>query len=292
MTSRVCSWNIICEIVMAENPLDRTSVFPVETVTGYPFSTATFAETIELLMRWASGLAERGASRPMPRYFVCANPHSLEVARKDSEFHDAILAADLVTPDGAGIVLASRILSSGIRERVCGPDIFPALCQRLNLSHPGIRMFFLGSSEENLSELTSRFRSDYPTLEVAGTLSPPYRKEFAPEDDRGMIDAVNAAEADVLWLGLGAPKQEKWAYRNRNHLRVKLIGPIGGAFDWYTGRIRLPPLWMQRAGLQWFHRLCQEPLRLWRRNLDSPLFLARVLQQKVAGRGQWDNAGT
>jgi N-acetylglucosaminyldiphosphoundecaprenol N-acetyl-beta-D-mannosaminyltransferase len=247
-------------------------------------------DTIALLARWVSEPDEgRGG---LPRYFVCANPHSLEVARKDTEFHDAILAAELVTPDGAGIVLASRILGGAIRERVCGPDIFPALCQHLNISHPGTRMFFLGSSERNLTELTRRFRKEYPALEVSGTLSPPYRKEFTPEEDRVMIDAVNAAHTDVLWLGLGAPKQEKWTCRNRRHLQVKLIGPIGGAFDWYTGRIKLPPLWMQRAGLQWFHRLCQEPQRLWRRNLDSPLFLGRVVLQKLSELGRGGNSGT
>jgi N-acetylglucosaminyldiphosphoundecaprenol N-acetyl-beta-D-mannosaminyltransferase len=212
---------------------------------------------------------------------VCANPHSLEVARKDRELHDAILAADLVTPDGAGIVLASRMLARKIPERVCGPDLFPMFCEYLNQQRPGIGMFFLGSSDENLAALERRFRDNYPKLDFRGSLSPPFRTEFSAEENARMIDLVNTAKPDVLWLGLGAPKQEKWAYRHRDRLRVKLIGPIGGAFDWYTGRIKLPPLWMQRAGLQWLHRLAQEPDRLWRRNLDSPIFLARVLWQRL-----------
>lgn len=255
-----------------------------DNVTGYPFSTASFAETIGLLSYWASETPIEDAPPRVPRFFVCANPHSLEVARKDPEFHDALMAADLVTPDGAGIVMASRILGGRIPERVCGPDILPALCEHLNRWHPGTRMFFLGSSAENLDQLGRLLRADYPELILAGTLSPPYRREFTSADNTEMIEAVNAACADLLWLGLGAPKQEKWAYRHRRQLNVKLIGPIGGAFDWYTGRIKLPPLWMQRAGLQWFHRLLQEPRRLWRRNLDSPIFLARVLRQKWAER--------
>lgn len=246
-------------------------------ITGYPFSTASFAQTIALLSRWTN---DETFSPAVPRYLVCANPHSLEVARKDREFHQALLAADLVTPDGAGIVIASRLLKGRIPERVCGPDILPSLCDHLNRYRPGTRMFFLGSSEENLRELRRRMLTDYPNLVLAGTLSPPYRSEFTPEDDAAMIDAVNRSQADLLWLGLGAPKQEKWAYRHRRRLQVKLIAPIGGAFDWFTGRIKLPPLWMQRAGLQWLHRLAQEPRRLWRRNLDSPIFLARVLLQK------------
>jgi N-acetylglucosaminyldiphosphoundecaprenol N-acetyl-beta-D-mannosaminyltransferase len=143
-------------------------------------------------------------------------------------------------------------------------------------------MFFMGSSEENLSSLKSRFRSSFPKLDCRGALSPPFRPEFSEEENTAMIEQINAAKPEILWLGLGAPKQEKWAYRHRNRLKVSVIGPIGGAFDWYTGRIKLPPLWMQRAGLQWFHRLVQEPSRLWRRNLDSPIFLARVLHQRFS----------
>lgn len=251
-----------------------------EEITGYPFSTATFAETITIFSRWATTAPESG----IPRYFACVNPHSLEIARRDREFHDALMRADWVTPDGAGIVLGSRLLGGRIPERVCGPDILPALCEQLNRYYPGTRLFFLGSSPENLAELRARMLADYPNLTVAGMLSPPYRTEFTDEDLNKMIGAVNETDTDLLWLGLGAPKQEKWAYRHRVRLRVKLIGPIGGAFDWYTGRIKLPPLWMQRAGLQWLHRLVQEPRRLWRRNLDSPIFVARVLYQRWTRR--------
>lgn len=267
---------------MTENGVGSDAAVPdTDEITGYPFSTATFGETIALLSRWATATRD-DAPAPIPRYFVCANPHSLEIARKDSALQEALFAADLVTPDGAGIVLASRLLGGRIPERVCGPDILPALCDHLHRFHPGTRMFFLGSSDENLHQLGNRMRADYPHLVLAGMLSPPYRSEFTEEENSTMIEAVNRADADLLWLGLGAPKQEKWAYRHRERLHVKLIGPIGGAFDWYTGRIKLPPLWMQQAGLQWLHRLVQEPRRLWRRNLDSPIFLARVLCQKWA----------
>lgn len=254
-------------------------LFGRDEVTGYAFNVAGFQDTIFQFSRWATG-----DPPPCARYFICANPHSLEIARKDPEFRQALLAADWVTPDGAGIVLAARVLGRRIPERVCGPDILPALCDHLNRQHAGTRMFFLGSSPENLAELQKRILAEYPDLILAGTLSPPYRSEFTEEDLDTMITAVNDAQADLLWLGLGAPKQEKWAYRHRARLQVKLIAPIGGAFDWYTGRIKLPPLWMQRAGLQWLHRLVQEPRRLWRRNLDSPIFLARVVWQTCAER--------
>jgi N-acetylglucosaminyldiphosphoundecaprenol N-acetyl-beta-D-mannosaminyltransferase len=265
---------------MTDATAEPGNPFPTETITGYPFSTATLAETIELLTSWLRTTPAGTSGQRPARFFVCANPHSLEVARKDPLLHEAILAADLVTPDGAGIVLASRLLAGRIPERVCGPDLFPQFCAYLNAERPGTRMFFLGSTEDNLGMLQQRFRADYPALQFCGAVSPPFRPEFSKAEDDALVAQVNASNAEILWLGLGAPKQEKWAYRHRDRLQVDLIGPIGGAFDWYTGRIALPPLWMQRAGMQWLHRLAQEPRRLWRRNLDSPIFLARVLAQR------------
>ncbi|MBM4199929.1 MAG: WecB/TagA/CpsF family glycosyltransferase, partial [Gammaproteobacteria bacterium] len=248
---------------MTELKARADRAFPTETITGYPFSTRTLDETVQLLSSWLQGAPHDTVHpRPAARFFVCANPHSLELARKDPVLHEAIMAADLVTPDGAGIVLASRLLAGWIPERVCGPDLFPAFCAHLNAVRPGTRMFFLGSTEENLVALERRFRTDYPTLDFRGTLSPPFRTEFSSDENNALIERVNASQAEILWLGLGAPKQEKWAYRHRERLKIDLIGPIGGAFDWYTGRIALPPLWMQRGGLQWLHRLAQEPRRL------------------------------
>lgn len=267
---------------MTEHRTARDLPIATETITGYPFATLTLAETIERLASWLQPARRQPGDRCAARYFVCANPHSLELARTDPLLHEAILAADLVTADGAGIVLASRLLRGRIPERVCGPDLFPAFCAYLNERRPGTRMFFLGSTADNLAALEQRFRSDYPALDCRGTLAPPFRPEFSAAEDDALIEEVNASEAEILWLGLGAPKQEKWAYRHRDRLRVDLIGPIGGAFDWYSGRIKLPPLWMQKAGLQWLHRLAQEPGRLWRRNLDSPVFLARVIAQGLA----------
>jgi N-acetylglucosaminyldiphosphoundecaprenol N-acetyl-beta-D-mannosaminyltransferase len=274
---------------MTDASIPQGSPFPTETITGYPFSTATLAETIELLTSWLRPASTGRPEQRPARFFVCANPHSLEIARQDALLHEAIMSADLVTPDGAGIVLASRLLEGRIPERVCGPDLFPQFCAYLNSKRPGTRMFFLGSTEDNLGMLEQRFRADYPALDLRGSLSPPFRAEFSAAEDDALIDQVNASNAEILWLGLGAPKQEKWAHRHRDRLQVDLIGPIGGAFDWYTGRIALPPLWMQRAGLQWLHRLAQEPGRLWRRNLDSPIFLGRVLAQRFGSSRRGGN---
>lgn len=246
-------------------------------ITGYNFSTLTLEKTINLLAAWSAEEQKRS------RYFACVNPHSLEQARKDHHFSEAIQNADLVTPDGTGIVLASRMLNKGIPERVCGPDIFPLLCEYLNRRNFGTRMFFLGSYEDNLRLLSEKFSKIYPNLECVGTYAPPYKPEFKREDNERMIGRINQSGADVLWIGLGAPKQEKWAYQQRDQLKVKLIGPIGGVFDFFTGRVKLPPMWAQKFGLISLYRLSQEPRRLWRRNLDSPIFLMRVLVQLLKG---------
>lgn len=253
-----------------------------KSITGFYFSCFTLDETILQLCKWASSSDKIPSNfGGGPRWFACVNPHSLETARRDSDFAQAMQGADLVTADGTGIVIASRILNAGIPERVCGPDIFPMLCEKLNEEHPGIRMFFLGSNDDNLRVLEGKFKVVYPNLVCAGTYAPPYKPAFSTEDNAEIIRRVNASESDVLWIGLGAPKQEKWAHQNRDHLNVKLIGPVGGVFDFFTGRVKLPPKWVQRFGMISLYRLCQEPRRLWRRNLDSPIFLLRVIWQLI-----------
>jgi N-acetylglucosaminyldiphosphoundecaprenol N-acetyl-beta-D-mannosaminyltransferase len=209
------------------------------------------------------------------------NPHSVETAFRDPEFAAAICAADLVTPDGVGILLASKILGAGIPEVVNGPDLFEALCRQLNAKKTGTKMFFLGSTPDNLNAIEDKFKTDFPNLGIAGTYSPPYKPQFSGEDLADMIERVNKSQSDILWVGLGAPKQEKWAQACRDRLTVKVIAPVGGVFDFYTGRIKLPPKWVQKLGLIFLYRFFQEPKRLWLRNLDSPVFLCRVIRQRL-----------
>lgn len=245
-----------------------------ENILGYNVSAASKEDCNEQILAWmASG--EKG------RYFVCANPHSLEVARGDSIFHEAIRHADLVVPDGAGIVLASRIHGGKIRERVTGSDIFWELNNSLNRAK-GHKVFFLGSTEANLARIRERMRADFPNITVAGVYSPPFKSEFTPAENERMVAAVNDAQADVLWVGMTAPKQEKWIFQNRHELQAKIIGAIGAVFDFYTGNVKRPHPFFQRAGLEWLPRLVREPGRLWRRNfVSNPAFLSRVVLSRI-----------
>jgi N-acetylglucosaminyldiphosphoundecaprenol N-acetyl-beta-D-mannosaminyltransferase len=246
---------------------------PEERILGYGITTLGVQGSIGRLAEWLTQ-GERG------RYFVCANPHSIEVARRDAFFSAAIREADLVVPDGIGMVFASRLLGGSIRERVTGSDIFLGLSEELRRA-AGHRYFFLGSTRETLRMIEERMGRDFPWVTVAGTYAPPFAEELCEDENGRIIEAVNAGRVDVLWVGMTAPKQEKWVFRNRSRLDVKLIGPVGAVFDFYSGRVKRSHPLFQRIGLEWLPRLIREPARLWRRNLVSnPRFLLRVLRER------------
>lgn len=214
-------------------------------------------------------------------YLVCANPHSIQVARSDALFHEAILNADIITPDGVGVVLASKILGGSIEGRLTGSDIFWGLSKKLNEKGTG-SYFFLGSTEPVLKAIRARMAKEFSGVAIAGTYSPPFKEEFTEEDNRLMIEAINCAQPDVLWVGMTAPKQEKWIYRNRDKLDVGFIGAIGAVFDFFSGRIKRSHPVFQKMGLEWLPRLMQEPIRLWKRNfVSNPAFLLRVLGERI-----------
>lgn len=245
-----------------------------DNILGFHVSAASKEDCNDQILDWISS-GEKG------RYFVCANPHSMEVAREDSLFRESIQHADLVVPDGIGIVLASRILGGRIRARVTGSDIFWGVSSVLNQAKKA-SVFFLGSTEANLVRIRDRMRADFPGIKMAGSYSPPFKSEFSPADNESMLAAINRAQPDVLWVGMTAPKQEKWIYQNRDRLQVKFIGAIGAVFDFYTGNVKRAHPIFQRLGLEWLPRLIQEPRRLWRRNcISNPAFLLRVFGTKV-----------
>ena len=246
-----------------------------EMILSYPVVIQGIPWCIDLVVSWIE-------NDDKTKVFICANPHSLILAEKDPVFQKAIHDADLVTPDGSGIVLASKILHGSIKERVTGSDIFWGLSEKLN-QIGGKSYFFLGSTEDTLSAVKDKLAEEYPNIDVAGTFSPPYRQEFSEEESKTMIEAVNAARPDVLWVGMTAPKQEKWIYQYRDQLNVKFIGAIGAVFDFYAGNIKRSPEVFQSIGLEWLPRLLQEPRRLFRRNfVSSPLFLYRVMKQRLS----------
>jgi N-acetylglucosaminyldiphosphoundecaprenol N-acetyl-beta-D-mannosaminyltransferase len=242
-------------------------------IRGLPVSTRSFEETVRLLVDW-SGRRDR------MRCFACVNAHSAEMAHRDPRFMESLEAADVLVADGAGVVVASVILGGTIRERATGPDLFLAVSQALDRLG-GRSVFYLGGTAETLERIEARHRVEFPNLAIAGKHAPPYRATFTAEDLAEMVDRIVRAAPDVLWVGLGAPKQEKLLLDLQGRLRVPLGGPIGAMFDYFAGNVAMPPRWVERCGLHWLYRLLKDPRRLWRRNLDSPLFLAHVAWERV-----------
>ena len=238
-------------------------------------------------------LESRDALREIPPGKVLINTlnaHSYNMALKDEAFAEALAGGDVLVPDGMSIVKACKWLKarSRPRERVAGWDLF--IEEMAGLNARGGKCFFLGSSEVVLGKIRERAARDYPAIEVE-TYSPPFKREFSPEDDRAMIDAVNAADPDLLWIGMTAPKQEKWAYAHWDQLDIHChCGTIGAVFDFYAGTVRRAPLWMQKAGLEWLYRLASEPRRLWRRYTAGNIsFVLNCMREAATRPRQPDN---
>lgn len=240
-------------------------------------------------------IGSKDALRGVPKRKVLINTinaHSYNVAQKDEKFAEALCKSDCLIPDGASIVKACRWLKakSQPKERIAGWDLFLFEMNNLQKKNEKLKMknekclkvMFLGSSEKVLTLIRLRAAIDYPNLEVA-TYSPPYKPEFSEEDNQAMIQAINTANPDLLWIGMTAPKQEKWAYQHWNELGIHChCGTIGAVFDFYAGTARRAPLWWQEHALEWLYRLLTEPRRMWRRYvIGNPLFLWNVIKEKI-----------
>lgn len=209
--------------------------------------------------------------------------YSYVVAQKDALFAEALTKCDYLMPDGAGIVKACRWLKakSQPKERIAGWDLFMFEMQALAKRASKARVMFLGSSEKVLTLIRKRAAIDFPNLEIV-TYSPPFKPEFSEEDSLAMINAINEANPDLLWIGMTAPKQEKWAYKHWNELNICChCGTIGAVFDFYARTVRRAPLWWQRHSLEWLFRLLMEPRRMWRRCLvGNTKFLYYIYKEK------------
>ncbi|MDZ4294053.1 MAG: WecB/TagA/CpsF family glycosyltransferase [Hydrogenophaga sp.] len=215
------------------------------------------------------------------RWFACLNPHSYAVALNDAPFAQALRAADWLVPDGVGVVHASRWLGGSIRERVTGSDVFFGLHEQMNATG-GMSVFFLGATEETLANIRARMAQEYPNIRLAGTISPPFKASYSDVEIKAMLSAINAAKTDVLWVGMTAPKQEKWIAENLSKLDVRFAGAIGAVFDFYTGKVHRSHPVFQKLGLEWLPRLLQQPRRLWRRMfISAPVFVGHVIKQRI-----------
>lgn len=211
------------------------------------------------------------------------NAHSYNVARNDELFADALTKGDYLIPDGMSVVKACKWLhaKSQPKERIAGADLFEFEMNKLN-SKGGTAMF-MGSSDKTLAKIVQQAAMVYPNLKVV-TYSPPYKPEFNDEDNKDIINAINTANPDLLWIGMTAPKQEKWTYSHWNDLHIHChVGTIGAVFDFFAGNTKRAPQWWQEHGLEWLYRLIKEPRRMWRRYIiGNTVFLWHMLGEKVS----------
>jgi N-acetylglucosaminyldiphosphoundecaprenol N-acetyl-beta-D-mannosaminyltransferase len=201
-------------------------------------------------------------ARKGSRYVAVTGMHGVSESRRDSAFRTILRDADLVVPDGMPLVWLGRFHGHNMARRVYGPELMLEFC-RATAPH-GLRHFFYGGADGVADALAARMAERFPGLVVAGACSPPFRALTA-EEDAAIVSRINAARADVLWVGLSTPKQERWMHAHRDCLSVPVMVGVGAAFDMHTGRVKQAPAWMREHGLEWFYRLLQEPRRLWRR---------------------------
>lgn len=213
------------------------------------------------------------------------NAHSYNVAQRDEAYAEALVRGDYLLPDGASIVKVCNWLKGRSRpvERIAGWDLFTFEMQRINgkgNANVKKRVMFMGSSEKVLKMIRERVATDYPNLEAL-TYSPPYKQEFSDEENQAIVKAINQAAPDLLWIGMTAPKQEKWTWQHWGELDIDChVGTIGAVFDFYAGTIQRAPEFWQRHSLEWLYRLLKEPKRMWRRYLlGNPIFIWNVLKE-------------
>jgi N-acetylglucosaminyldiphosphoundecaprenol N-acetyl-beta-D-mannosaminyltransferase len=216
--------------------------------------------------------------RARERGYVCvSNVHTVMECQYDPYFRRAVNEALLAVPDGMPLVWIARRLGYPLPDRVYGPDLMLSLCERS--AQQGYRNFFYGGSEDTLERLVARLSERFPGLPIVGAEAPPFRP-LTPEEDAAAVARINAADPDVVWVGLGLPKQEKWMYEHRDRVQASLLIGVGAAFNFHAGTVAQAPRWMQKRGLEWAFRLLQEPRRLWRRYLFyNPLFIGYLALQ-------------
>ena len=217
------------------------------------------------------------ARRDGCRYVAVTGMHGITEAQHDKKFKQVLNTASLLVPDGYPLVWIGRRRGlSHLKRRVYGPELMASFCE--STAKHGYRHFFYGGAPDVAEDLATRFTSRYRGMVAAGTYCPPYRA-LTPEEEEDVIARIEQSRADIVWVGLSTPKQERWMFDHRLRLSVPVLVGVGAAFDFHTQRIAQAPEWMREHGLEWFFRLMREPKRLWRRYLiygSEFMFLAAL----------------
>jgi len=263
------------QAAVAEEELPRPADIRTREVLGLPIAMTDYTEAMDVM----DGMIAR-----RERGWLCAVAvHAVMVAQSDYEMRRALVDASLTVPDGMPLVWAANMLGEHLPNRVYGPTLMERYSERC--VSRGHRVWLYGGRDQgSLVQLALSMRRSYPGIQIVGGYSPPFR-DLTEEEEDTLAAQINASRPDVLWVGIGVPKQEKWMARMRDRLDVPVMCGVGAAFDFHAGRISQAPRWMQERGLEWTYRIAQEPRRLLPRYLYyNPRFLAAVSRQLLRER--------
>jgi N-acetylglucosaminyldiphosphoundecaprenol N-acetyl-beta-D-mannosaminyltransferase len=268
--------------VTPRNP-ERLSAMPspvvptprTDAVLGIPIAITDYDRTLD----W---IDEMIVAR-QPGYVCVSNVHAVMAASEDPELRAALLGSSVNVPDGMPLVWSLRLLGHSLRDRVYGPELMARACARA--MHSGQRFYLYGGRNQGaLVQLALNLRTRFPGIQIVGGYSPPHRSLTAAEET-SVIEEIDKSGADVVWVGIGVPKQEKWMASMRDRLQAPILIGVGAAFDFHSGLVPQAPAVLQDAGLEWAYRLVQEPRRLWRRYLRyNPRFVVALSRQVLARR--------
>jgi len=241
-------------------PVDLPSIH----VLGIRVNMVQMGEALGLIEHWIK-------ERDRCHYIVASQMHGVMEARRHPDFKTVLNSADLFVPDGVSLTWVAHRRGFRSQKRICGFDL---MWEFLGLAEEkGYRIFFYGDTDDTLQLLTRRLSEDFPRIKIAGVHSPPFRP-LTPEEDAQETRMINESGADIVWVGLGLPKQERWMFEHRDKLSVPVIVGVGAAFKFLSGRAHRAPPWMLDHGLEWLWRFFHEPRRMWRRVLiDGPHFV-------------------
>ena len=226
-------------------------------ILGVNIAVTNMAQTVQYI---ENNLEELGG-----KYICVSNVHTTVMAHDNPAYRNVQNSAAIALPDGKPLSVVSRKRGYTEAERVTGPDLMGELFAREN----GLKHFFYGDKEETLQILQQKLKEKYPDIQIAGMISPPFRS-LSQEEERAYIQQINDSGADIIWIGLGAPKQENWMYEHQGMLHGVMIG-VGAGFSYHAGLIKRAPEWMQKMSLEWLYRLMQDPVRLFKRYFTTNL---------------------
>jgi len=242
-------------------------------VQGLTIDVISWEEALDKMSDWAH--------RRESRVIAICNAHSVVTARQDPEFRNAVEGAAMATADGTPVAWTLRKLGYATQERINGPDLMHKYCDLA--AKNGQKIFLYGNEEPTVKRLTEKLLARFPGLQIAGSITPPFRELSAAEDEK-IVNEINDSGAQVVFVSLGCPKQEKWMANHAGRVQAVMVG-VGAAFDYHAGTIKRAPLWMQSAGLEWLYRLGSEPRRLWRRYLvTNTAFIFGAIRQLLGTR--------